>query len=188
MQYYTKSLACNYFFFLVNSVCSSLPLILSIFPSAPFPHTLSISVSLWWQCPAVLKQGQMGEIHLNTDATLWRLILSLCSTDEWTDHQVPIICPALIILILHLLAQGLVYFLTAHPKKFIERKNNLFFIVGNCGSFVVAECETRAWEVPVCLLIPGASAFEMFPPHFIAHQGSCHFHVLIPSRAKWGDL
>lgn len=48
---------------------------------------LSVSLSLWWRCPAVMRQGQRSEIHLNTDASLWRLILcSLCSALPCTPH------------------------------------------------------------------------------------------------------
>lgn len=75
---------------------NSLPLILSLshFLCLEFSPSfslhplliLSLSLSLWWQCPAVMRQGQRSEIHLNTDATLWRPILSCRSTPPCAPH------------------------------------------------------------------------------------------------------
>lgn len=107
---------------------------------------LPVSPSLWWQCPAVMRQGQRSEIHLNTDATLWRPIPSHCSAPPcmlhpnwWMDCS----CENIYYLscINHWVSYpftGTMCFLNV-LKKFME-ENNLFFIVQDRGVAAVAVC------------------------------------------------
>jgi len=183
------SLAHNYILSLDSSFSTSLslPLIYSVFAFLHSLLILSPSLTLWWQCPAVMRQGQRSESHLNTDATLRRPILSLRSAllytpqpSCWMDESPwNIICSALIIQ-----STGTMFWVVVPQKRSIERKTTRLSLLRTLVVSVVSACVMDAWEVPVYLLIPGASAFEMFPPQFMAHQGTCHFHVLIPSRAK----
>lgn len=131
------SLADNYIFSPDNSVfiSLSLPLISSIF--------LSPSSPLWWQCPAVMRQGQRCEIHLNTDATLLRPILCLRSTlsctphpNWWMDRS-----PSNIYY-LPCIVHSMDYTSTGTMFWVYREKNNLFFIVENCGG----SCSCCAWQ------------------------------------------
>ena len=49
-------------------------------------------------------------------------------------------------------------------KKFKQRKTTCSLLLRTMAVVVVTVCVMSAREVPLCLLIPGASGFEMFPP------------------------